>query len=360
MFINYVIVVLLLCVNDVVFSTKAFENLRREGTDCNEACIANMDESSVSACKRGCRLFTICEWMTTPTNITSSLQECTSACDEAYPSDSSACTFGCQSSVPSARKRQNMLVAAESNIKLVQPNEEQTQDMLFPSSDDLFNQLFNHPAVQATDRIMQNMMQTASDSFQFLNSFMSSPSGTEIIDINLGGRHEVFVIEYGRRKPEINTPFPGFNKHVMLTESDEFKTTLEDRVETNVQTNANMPGFLSHELLIGGQFLSDNDYWTPQDIDTSWNCMSRKFWRYEWPELVLILFWLCTVAILFMLCVAQCAQPQQQSIHDEPCIKHVSGGVPSYSSLYPNHHGKKSQFYLASVVPSEDKVPLLD
>ncbi|XP_078488341.1 uncharacterized protein LOC100181469 [Ciona intestinalis] len=370
MFVYSVLVVLFGCVNNVVLSGDAFDTFMGETPDCNKQCAANMDEAAVSACDRGCRLYTICEWMSVPVNLNSTLEECNLACDEAYSTDATACKFGCSSAVPAAQKRQDMLSNQKQHIELftgdLSLNDEPSQDdSIFSQSDDLFSQLFNHPAMQATDRIMQSMMQSASDSMQFFNSLMSSPSGTEIIDVNVGGKHQVFVIEYGRRNPEINTQYPGFNKQLMLnTDSIGSKTTLDDRVESNLQTNANMRSYFSPDLKIEGQFLTDDDeyYWSNVHTHT-WDCLMRKYGRYGFPELALITFWMCTVCVLFILCVAQCtSKPKKLSINgDLAYIKDRNGDLPSYTSLYPCEKGpKKSLFYLASVVPSSEKAPLLE
>lgn len=78
----------------------------------------------VDVCKRGCRFFTIMEFIYNHDNLNMTMKGCTSSCEEAYnkTEEENTCIFGCKSQVPQLKK---FLLGEEDpmavNIHLVNP-----------------------------------------------------------------------------------------------------------------------------------------------------------------------------------------------------------------------------------------------
>ncbi|XP_078526515.1 transmembrane protein 59 [Lissotriton helveticus] len=75
------------------------------------------------ACQRGCRLFSICQFVADGNNLNQTKLECESACLEAYShsEEQYACHLGCQNQLPFAEMRQEQLLAMRPKIHLLYP-----------------------------------------------------------------------------------------------------------------------------------------------------------------------------------------------------------------------------------------------
>uniref|UniRef100_A0A7N5JPQ3 Transmembrane protein 59 n=1 Tax=Ailuropoda melanoleuca TaxID=9646 RepID=A0A7N5JPQ3_AILME len=76
-------------------------------------------EEELYACQRGCRLFSICQFVDDGIDLNQTKMECDSACTEAYPSPSDeqyACHLGCQNQLPYAELRLHLQLSTFSWI----------------------------------------------------------------------------------------------------------------------------------------------------------------------------------------------------------------------------------------------------
>ncbi|MBN3302314.1 TMM59 protein, partial [Amia calva] len=80
-------------------------------------------EEELYACQRGCRLFSICQFVGDGEDLNHTKSECDSACREAYmqSEEQYACNLGCQSQLPFAEQRQEQLLAMMPRIHLLYP-----------------------------------------------------------------------------------------------------------------------------------------------------------------------------------------------------------------------------------------------
>ncbi|KAL0966552.1 hypothetical protein UPYG_G00296620 [Umbra pygmaea] len=80
-------------------------------------------EEELYACQRGCRLFSICQFVGDNDDLNQTKAECDSTCHEAYSKSDEqyACSLGCQSQLPLAEQRQQQLVAMMPRIHLLYP-----------------------------------------------------------------------------------------------------------------------------------------------------------------------------------------------------------------------------------------------
>uniref|UniRef100_A0A4W4E1J1 Transmembrane protein 59-like n=1 Tax=Electrophorus electricus TaxID=8005 RepID=A0A4W4E1J1_ELEEL len=98
-------VVSLLFVALVAASSDLFDNQLGDISYCKKQCqitVRNKSpakDSIMSACHRGCRLYSICQFVNGDTGFNNSKEECQGACQEAYTKllEQEACSTGCSS-----------------------------------------------------------------------------------------------------------------------------------------------------------------------------------------------------------------------------------------------------------------------
>ncbi|KAJ8011483.1 hypothetical protein DPEC_G00058690 [Dallia pectoralis] len=80
-------------------------------------------EEELYACQRGCRLFSICQFVGDSEDLNQTKAECDSTCHEAYSQSDEqyACNLGCQNQQPFAEQRQEQLLAMTPRIHLLYP-----------------------------------------------------------------------------------------------------------------------------------------------------------------------------------------------------------------------------------------------
>lgn len=80
-------------------------------------------EGELYACQRGCRLFSICQFVRDSEDLNQTRSECESTCDEAYPESEEqyACNLGCQNQLPFAEQRHEQLESMMPRIHLLYP-----------------------------------------------------------------------------------------------------------------------------------------------------------------------------------------------------------------------------------------------
>lgn len=81
-------------------------------------------EEELYACQRGCRLFSICQFVDDGIDLNRTKLECDSACSEAYSTRSDeqyACHLGCQNQLPYAKRRQEELMSSLPRMHLLFP-----------------------------------------------------------------------------------------------------------------------------------------------------------------------------------------------------------------------------------------------
>nr|XP_035977344.1 transmembrane protein 59 isoform X1 [Halichoerus grypus] len=109
-------------------SAEAFDSILGDTASCHRACQltfplhtypkvpANLytvdhTEEELYACQRGCRLFSICQFVDDGIDLNRTKMECESACTEAYSQSDEqyACHLGCQNQLPFAELRQEQV-----------------------------------------------------------------------------------------------------------------------------------------------------------------------------------------------------------------------------------------------------------
>ncbi|KAL4667423.1 hypothetical protein H8959_006112 [Pygathrix nigripes] len=80
-------------------------------------------EEELYACQRGCRLFSICQFVDDGIDLNRTKLECESACTEAYSQSDEqyACHLGCQNQLPFAELRQEQLMSLMPKMHLLFP-----------------------------------------------------------------------------------------------------------------------------------------------------------------------------------------------------------------------------------------------
>ncbi|XP_053100743.1 transmembrane protein 59 [Hemicordylus capensis] len=109
---------------------EAFEPALGSTVPCQRTCQSTYPlhtypkEEELYACQRGCRLFSICQFVDDGIDLNRTKLECDSACSEAYSSRSDeqyACHLGCQNQLPYAELRQEQLMSLMPRIHLLFP-----------------------------------------------------------------------------------------------------------------------------------------------------------------------------------------------------------------------------------------------
>uniref|UniRef100_A0A5F8G7Z2 Transmembrane protein 59 n=1 Tax=Monodelphis domestica TaxID=13616 RepID=A0A5F8G7Z2_MONDO len=110
-------------------SAEAFDSVLGDTASCHRACQMTYPlhtypkEEELYACQRGCRLFSICQFVDDGIDLNRTKLECESACTEAYsqPGEQFACHLGCQSQLPFAELRQEQLMSLMPKMHLLFP-----------------------------------------------------------------------------------------------------------------------------------------------------------------------------------------------------------------------------------------------
>ncbi|NXG56712.1 TMM59 protein, partial [Hemiprocne comata] len=112
-----------------VASSEAFDSVLGNTASCHRACQLTYSlhtypkEEELYACQRGCRLFSICQFVDDGIDLNRTKLECDSACTEAYSQSDEqyACHLGCQNQLPFAELRQEQLMSLMPRIHLLFP-----------------------------------------------------------------------------------------------------------------------------------------------------------------------------------------------------------------------------------------------
>ncbi|XP_028902559.1 transmembrane protein 59 [Ornithorhynchus anatinus] len=107
----------------------AFGSLLGDTASCHRGCQLTYPlhtypkEEELFACQRGCRLFSICQFVDDGSDLNRTKRECESACAEAYPpaDEQFACHLGCQNQLPSAELRKEQLMSLTPRMHLLFP-----------------------------------------------------------------------------------------------------------------------------------------------------------------------------------------------------------------------------------------------
>lgn len=110
-------------------TSDAFDGVLGNSAFCHKTCQMTYSlhtyprEDELYACQRGCRLFSICQFVGDAEDLNQTKSECESACHEAYSQNDEqfACNLGCQSQLPFARQRQEQLSSMMPRIHLLYP-----------------------------------------------------------------------------------------------------------------------------------------------------------------------------------------------------------------------------------------------
>ncbi|KAM3840102.1 transmembrane protein 59 isoform 1-T1 [Vipera latastei] len=110
--------------------SEAFEPALGNTLPCQRTCQSTYPlhtypkEEELYACQRGCRLFSICQFVDDGIDLNRTKMECDSACTEAYTSQSDeqyACHLGCQNQLPYAELRREQLMSLMPKIHRLFP-----------------------------------------------------------------------------------------------------------------------------------------------------------------------------------------------------------------------------------------------
>ncbi|CAO2630974.1 Transmembrane protein 59 [Lemmus lemmus] len=110
-------------------AAEAFDSVLGDTASCHPACQLTYPlhtypkEEELYACQRGCRLFSICQFVDDGIDLNRTKLECESACTEAYsqPDEQYACHLGCQDQLPFAELRQEQLMSLMPRMHLLFP-----------------------------------------------------------------------------------------------------------------------------------------------------------------------------------------------------------------------------------------------
>uniref|UniRef100_A0A8C9AXB5 Transmembrane protein 59 n=1 Tax=Phocoena sinus TaxID=42100 RepID=A0A8C9AXB5_PHOSS len=110
-------------------SAEAFDSVLGDTASCHRACHLTYPshtyskEEELYTCQRGCRLFSICQFVDDGIDLNRTKLECESACTEAYSRshEQYVCHPGCQNQPPFAELRQEQLTSLMPKMHLVFP-----------------------------------------------------------------------------------------------------------------------------------------------------------------------------------------------------------------------------------------------
>ncbi|XP_044074119.1 transmembrane protein 59 isoform X4 [Siniperca chuatsi] len=110
-------------------SSDVFDSVLGNTASCHKSCEMTYSlhtyprEEELYACQRGCRLFSICQFVRDSEDLNQTKSECESTCREAYTQSDEqfACNLGCQNQLPFAEQRHEQLEAMMPRIHLLYP-----------------------------------------------------------------------------------------------------------------------------------------------------------------------------------------------------------------------------------------------
>ncbi|XP_008303471.1 transmembrane protein 59 [Stegastes partitus] len=110
-------------------STDVFDSVLGSTASCHKSCEMTYSlhtyprEEELYACQRGCRLFSICQFVRDSDDLNQTKSECESTCREAYTQSDEqyACNLGCQNQLPFAEQRIEQLEVMMPRIHLLYP-----------------------------------------------------------------------------------------------------------------------------------------------------------------------------------------------------------------------------------------------
>ncbi|XP_034038786.1 transmembrane protein 59 isoform X2 [Thalassophryne amazonica] len=110
-------------------SSDVFDSVLGNTASCHKSCAMTYAlhtyprEEELYACQRGCRLFSICQFVRDSDDLNQTKSECEASCHEAYTQSDEqfACNLGCQNQLPFAEQRQEQLEAMVPRIHLLYP-----------------------------------------------------------------------------------------------------------------------------------------------------------------------------------------------------------------------------------------------
>ncbi|XP_031149698.1 transmembrane protein 59 [Sander lucioperca] len=110
-------------------SSAVFDSVLGNTVSCHKSCEMTYSlhtyprEEELYACQRGCRLFSICQFVRDSEDLNQTKSECESTCHEAYThsDEQYACNLGCQNQLPFAEQRHEQLEAMMPRIHLLYP-----------------------------------------------------------------------------------------------------------------------------------------------------------------------------------------------------------------------------------------------
>lgn len=105
-------------------SSDVFESVLGSTASCHKSCEMTYSlhtyprEEGLYACQRGCRLFSICQFVRDSEDLNQTKSECESTCREAYKQteEQYACNIGCQNQLPFAEQRQEQVQKLEAMV----------------------------------------------------------------------------------------------------------------------------------------------------------------------------------------------------------------------------------------------------
>ncbi|XP_068509643.1 transmembrane protein 59 isoform X2 [Syngnathus scovelli] len=113
----------------VAASSDVFDSVLGSTASCHRSCEMTYTlhtyprEEELYACQRGCRLFSICQFVRDSKDLNRTLADCQSTCHEAYKQaiEQYACNLGCNNQLPLAQQRHEQLEAMVPRIHLLYP-----------------------------------------------------------------------------------------------------------------------------------------------------------------------------------------------------------------------------------------------
>ncbi|XP_059914587.1 transmembrane protein 59 [Gadus macrocephalus] len=110
-------------------SSDVFDAVLGNTVSCHKTCQMTYSlhtyprEEELYACQRGCRLFSICQFVGESEDLNQTKAECESTCHEAYvqSDEQYACNLGCQNQLPIAAQRQEQLLDMVPRIHMLYP-----------------------------------------------------------------------------------------------------------------------------------------------------------------------------------------------------------------------------------------------
>ncbi|KAG7523704.1 transmembrane protein 59 [Solea senegalensis] len=110
-------------------SSEVFDSVLGSTVSCHKSCEMTYSlhtyprEEELYACQRGCRLFSICQFVRDGDDLNKTKSSCESTCHEAYTQSDEqyACNLGCQNQLPFAEQRQEQLEAMMPRIHMLYP-----------------------------------------------------------------------------------------------------------------------------------------------------------------------------------------------------------------------------------------------